>query len=244
MLDNGSEEITPGGTKKTVTKLNYDKQGDLGRRLVEYLVVVSAVEWNPDGEKSKKNQDVSFGEWKTEGSTDDEDDEFAGYHFRPTISARYPLHDHHDNPLHENVTFFCHPSGGIYVRTQEFLPKVRPVRVGWHSRDVLEFSSRYLTIACLVLGPLLCCHGRNWAADLRYMFDVVGTLQTQAKERRCQGGLSSKVFGPSVDLPLFASISRILDAVESTNENGNVTAGRALHHQFLCRDSGSATRIV
>jgi hypothetical protein len=119
--------------KKTTAKLTQiDKQSDSGRRLVEYFVVVSSIQrdvgfLNKDGTPGSADADdpnVSFSEWKTE-SYDDEDEELSHYRFRPMITARYPLTDHSDNPLHENVTFFCHPSGGIHLRTEEIMPKVR-----------------------------------------------------------------------------------------------------------------------
>lgn len=137
MLDHESSEITPGGTKKTA-KLNIEKQSDSGRRLVEYFVVVSSVEWHDKDSKDAKDasKDTSFSEWKTESSFEDEE-EFAGYHFRPAITARYPRCDHQDNPLHENVTFFCHPSGGIQIRTQEEMPKV-----SWFGRRAPRSSNR------------------------------------------------------------------------------------------------------
>ena len=101
---------------------------DIGRRLVEYFVVVSSVERKPEDEKKKKNQPQSSDDpnlaWKTESLSQEDVDEFAEYTFRPTITARYPLHDHHDNPLHDNVTFFCHPTGAIHLRTENFMPKV------------------------------------------------------------------------------------------------------------------------
>lgn len=122
------------------------------RRLVEYFVIVSSIETTKppppatdtddnnskgnDGAKltspSKKpsqpsNGDISFSDWKTESSyehDDEEDSIYAAYQFKPTITARYPLHNHPDNPLDDNVTFFCHPSGGIQLRTEEYMPKV------------------------------------------------------------------------------------------------------------------------
>jgi hypothetical protein len=103
---------SPGNTKKT--RLDSIEKTKLDRRLVEYFVVVSANVVKRDSSSSRKQKQV---EWL-------EDNEF-GVPFRPFISARYPLHDHSDNPLHENVTFFCHPSGGIQVRANEELPKVR-----------------------------------------------------------------------------------------------------------------------
>lgn len=106
-------------------KITIEKQADIGRRLVEYFVVVSSVERKPDDEsKKKKNPDDPNLAWKTESMSHDDIDEFANYCFRPTITARYPLHDHHDNPLHDNVIFFCHPTGSIHLRTVEYMPKV------------------------------------------------------------------------------------------------------------------------
>ena len=107
----------------TSTKLTQmQSQSELGRRLVEYFVVVSSIERSPDDDRSNSN-DLSFSDWKTE--SDNHTDEFAHIQFRPTVTARYPLHDHADNPLHENLTFFCHPSGGIKLRKEEYMPKVR-----------------------------------------------------------------------------------------------------------------------
>ena len=116
-------EVTPDGTKKK--KLTTIEKSD-GRRLVEYLVVVSSVprpaeetgENNPNGQEM--NLSTSF---------DDENVEFI-HGFKPEITARYPLHDHSDNPLHENVTFFCHPSGAIHLKKENHLPKVSLCLVG------------------------------------------------------------------------------------------------------------------
>ncbi|GAX14387.1 hypothetical protein FisN_11Hh155 [Fistulifera solaris] len=110
----GAEEL-----KKT-TKLSQ-MQSELGRRLVEYFVIVSSIERKPDAKIDKNNSnDLSFSDWRTESM----EDEFASVQFRPTVTARYPLFDHHDNPLHENLTFFCHPSGSIQVEKEEKMPKV------------------------------------------------------------------------------------------------------------------------
>lgn len=132
MLDNHHGGDFGGEVKKTAKLTQIDKQSDSGRRLVEYFVVVSSVEihHSSDHDKSRKKDkknnadDMSFSEWKTETNNEDEEDELAACQFRPTITARYPIHDHADNPLHENVTFFCHPSGGICLRTTEYMPKV------------------------------------------------------------------------------------------------------------------------
>lgn len=114
-------------TKKTKTKLSQiDKQSDSGRRLVEYFVVVSSVEREEKEEDDKDSggENVSFSDWKTESYDEDEESIFSEHKFRPAVTARYPLTDHPDNPLHENVTFFCHPSGGIQLRLEELMPKV------------------------------------------------------------------------------------------------------------------------
>jgi uDENN domain len=113
------------GKSRTIT---IDKQADIGRRLVEYFVVVSSLERKPDDEAKKKKQHESQDPnlaWKTESISQEDIDEFSEYCFRPTITARYPMHDHSDNPLHDNVTFFCHPTGTIHLRTEDYMPKVR-----------------------------------------------------------------------------------------------------------------------
>ena len=98
-------------------------QVDLGRRLVEYFVVISSVEQGHNEKKgAPHNGEI---DWKTESSFEqDEDDIFAEYNFKPVITARYPLRDHPDNPLHESIAFVCHPSGGIQLRTEHYMPKV------------------------------------------------------------------------------------------------------------------------
>lgn len=102
------------------------------RRLVEYFVIISSVEC---GDKSaapsqaQNNGDISFNDWKTDSGYDCEEEVFASYPFKPTITARYPLYDHSDNPLHDNVVFFCHPSGKIQLRTEHVMPKVRKNRL-------------------------------------------------------------------------------------------------------------------
>jgi hypothetical protein len=109
------DQTSPGSTKKT--RLDSIEKTKLDRRLVEYFVVVSSKEIKKDSASALRKQKQV--EWQ-------DDNEF-GVSFRPVITARYPLHDHGDNPLHENVTFFCHPSGGIQLRLNEELPKVRIV---------------------------------------------------------------------------------------------------------------------
>ena len=110
-------EISADGTKKK--KLTSLEKSD-GRRLVEYLVVISSVP-RAAGESEEDNPKE---EWDLSTSFDDEDVEVV-HGFRPKITARYPLEDHGDNPLHENVTFFCHPSGSIQLKKESHMPKVQ-----------------------------------------------------------------------------------------------------------------------
>ena len=117
--------------KKKKTKLSQiDKQSDSGRRLVEYFVVISSVEKEekPAEEKGSgegaESANVSFSDWRTESYDEDDESVYAEYKFRPKVTARYPLVDHPDDPLHEQIVFFCHPTGGIQIRTEDFMPKV------------------------------------------------------------------------------------------------------------------------
>lgn len=114
-----SNDINPDGTKKK--KLATLEKSD-GRRLVEYLVVCSSIAQDPpaEGDDQKKEGE----EWDLSTSFDDDDIEVL-HGFKPVITARYPLYDHEDNPLHENLTFFCHPSGAIQLKKEPFMPKVR-----------------------------------------------------------------------------------------------------------------------
>lgn len=107
-------EVSADGTKKK--KLSGLEKSD-GRRLVEYLVVVSSI-LRVEGEAVDKSQDMNL------STSFDDDDIEVLQGFKPQITARYPLHDHEDNPLHENVTFFCHPSGSIQLKKDFFMPKV------------------------------------------------------------------------------------------------------------------------
>ena len=109
-------------------KLAIDKQSDTGRRLVEYFCIVSSVLDNPDDEPQEQREDTI--EWKTskDQSYDDEDDEFAGYDYRPKITARFPVKDHVDNPLHDNMICFCHPTGMLRLRKEPYMPKVRKMK--------------------------------------------------------------------------------------------------------------------
>ena len=82
---------------------------------MEYLVVVSSI--TRDEDENEAGQEMNL-------STSFDDEEVEVLHgFKPQITARYPLFDHEDNPLHENVTFFCHPSGTIQLKKESYMPK-------------------------------------------------------------------------------------------------------------------------
>ena len=115
------ELMSPDGQKKK--KLTTLDKTD-GRRLVEYLVVVSSVPRKVE-ETNPNNGDLQL------GTSFDDEDVIVDRDFKPTITARYPLEDHEDNPLHENVTLFCHPSGSIQLKKESYLPKVSTL----HDRD-------------------------------------------------------------------------------------------------------------
>lgn len=93
---------------------------DAARRLVEYCIVVSSV---------PRNKDAHNGELTLDASQDwgDDDVVYDDYDFHPVITARYPLEDHEENPLHESTTFFCHPAG-IQLRAEPSMPKVSLVQ--------------------------------------------------------------------------------------------------------------------
>jgi hypothetical protein len=105
--------------KKKKSKLTTRQ--DAARRLIEYCVVVSSVR-----KQQQQRPDEETHEPTLDSSTDwgEEDVVYDDYEFQPVITARYPLEDHADNPLHESTTFFCHPSG-ISLRSEPSMPKVR-----------------------------------------------------------------------------------------------------------------------
>jgi DENN (AEX-3) domain/uDENN domain len=52
-------------------------------------------------------------------------DEGADHTFRPTITSRYPLEDHADNPLNPMVVQFCHPVDDVIVPSKSYeLPRI------------------------------------------------------------------------------------------------------------------------
>jgi len=122
------------GTKKK--KLGHLEKSD-GRRLVEYLIVVSTLTReaqssdddsgndgdnnNNDGKQKNKSDDE---QWELSTSFDDDDIEIVDHAgFKPVITARYPQYDHDDNPFEENVSYFCHASGAIQLKKEPHMPK-------------------------------------------------------------------------------------------------------------------------
>jgi hypothetical protein len=104
-------EATDPSSPDAKKKSKLTTQQDAARRLVEYCVVVSSVR-----KKVEENVDTSQ-DWV------EDDVVYDDYDFQPVITARYPLEDHADNPLHESTTFFCYPSG-ISLRAEPSMPKV------------------------------------------------------------------------------------------------------------------------
>jgi hypothetical protein len=100
-----------------------------GRRLVEYFVVVSSLPTKKDSSAVSLSPNVSFESQFDEIPRNvsieyDVEDEF---NFEPVITARYPLEDHHGNPLHQSVACFCHPCGIIQLKSKPCMPKVSTV---------------------------------------------------------------------------------------------------------------------
>lgn len=118
-------QTSPEANKKK-TRLETSNVKDAGlRRLVEYFVVVSSVPNAKCEGAADIQESVSF-EGSRDGLAidDDEDIYIDDFDFQPKITARFPLQDHQENPLHESVTFFCYPSGSIQLRMEKSMPKV------------------------------------------------------------------------------------------------------------------------
>ena len=143
-----SSPSTDGG-EGVVTKKKLALEKSDGRRLVEYLVVVSSLsrevppssssssdddDNDNDGKKKESdnnnnnNNNNGDDQWKLSTSFDDGDIEIVHPGFNPVITARYPQYDHEDNPFDENVSYFCHTSGSIELKKEPFMPKVCTVR--------------------------------------------------------------------------------------------------------------------
>lgn len=101
-----------------------------GRRLVDYFVVVSSLP-RKDSAPVAISPNVSFSaqfdnnEIPHNISLEEHEDVEEELNFEPVITARYPLEDHRDQPLHQSVACFCHPAGIIKLKSKACLPKVR-----------------------------------------------------------------------------------------------------------------------
>lgn len=121
---------SPETKKKSKIVTVSDKDAGV-RRLVEYFVVVTSIP-KAETQDGLTIQDTASFEESNIGSRDavvlddDDDEEFFvdDFDFQPVVTARFPIADHPGNPLTESVTFFCHPSGGIQLRTKMTMPKV------------------------------------------------------------------------------------------------------------------------
>lgn len=263
-------ELSPETSKKTKrleTTAHHNQQHQ--RRLVEYFVVVSSVAKKET--EATIQESISFDESTIKSDDGDSEDHVFvdDFDFQPVITARYPLEDHPGNPLHENVTFFCHPLGAIQLRTDQTMPKVRSLveKTLWLcfalSVQILRavstalwarvprFTTYTLSHALLLsvfLGSLLCRHGGNWKANVRYLPDCLGTLHNYVNSKRGkvgretqgqeEGSLSPQMLGAIVNLPVFDGLSRIPGAAQPHVQDGrNVVAVGTLHSQLLFRDS-------
>jgi hypothetical protein len=130
VLANGAPEPSdqsPDAKKKSKIVTISDKDAGV-RRLVEYFVVVSSIPKSETKDGVTIQDSASFEESKSGFKMpdfDDEDEFFVDdFDFQPVVTARFPMKDHPGNPLDESVTYFCHPSGGIQLRTEKTMPKV------------------------------------------------------------------------------------------------------------------------
>lgn len=114
-------EVAADGTKKK--KLTMEKSD--GRRLVEYLVVVSSSERGKEGSTSGASAPIDDEQYRLSTEFDDENIELVDHEgFKPVVTARYPLYDHEDNPFDANVSYFCHISGAIQLKQDPYMPKI------------------------------------------------------------------------------------------------------------------------
>ena len=127
------EQVGADGKTTKITSIESKKTGSgAERRLVEYFVVVTSVpnrledKFGGDNAGAERNVNATAPtDWNVNIAFELEADEYIGsYDVKPVITARYPVQDHRDNPLHENLTFFCHPSGDIRLCMEPNMPKV------------------------------------------------------------------------------------------------------------------------
>ena len=133
-------------TQLTPKKLSIETKDQ--RRLVEYFLVVSSVEQSdPDRDSGIRQRNDTHGDAAAApdpsiatptGLSTPRIPAYANEptsprsklrdrNFLPVITSRYPLHDHPDNPLSENVTCFCYPTGCIVPKEEFSMPKVSVV---------------------------------------------------------------------------------------------------------------------
>lgn len=124
------DQLSPEVKKKSKIVTVSDKDAGV-RRLVEYFVVVSSIPKSETKDGVSIHGASSFEDAQSPSRDGhmldfDEDEEFFvdDFDFQPVVTARFPTEDHPGNALTESVTFFCHPSGGIQLRTQMTMPKV------------------------------------------------------------------------------------------------------------------------
>jgi len=116
----GGEVAADGTKKKKLT--NFEKSD--GRRLVEYLVVVSSLAREAPSDNDKKSP-ANDDQYRLSTVIDDDDIDLADHEgFKPVVTARYPTYDHEDNPFDANVSYFCHISGAIQLKKKPYMPKI------------------------------------------------------------------------------------------------------------------------
>ena len=121
----GDQVVNTDGTKKK--KLTNHLEKSDGRRLVEYLVVISSLprEIVASDEKKKDVPPDNDEQYRLSTEFDDESIELVDHEgFKPIVTARYPQYDHEDNPFDANVCYFCHTSGAIQLKKNPYMPKV------------------------------------------------------------------------------------------------------------------------
>ncbi|VEU36838.1 unnamed protein product [Pseudo-nitzschia multistriata] len=120
----GDQVVNTDGTKKK--KLTNHLEKSDGRRLVEYLVVISSLprEIVASDEKKKDVPPDNDEQYRLSTEFDDESIELVDHEgFKPIVTARYPQYDHEDNPFDANVCYFCHTSGAIQLKKNPYMPK-------------------------------------------------------------------------------------------------------------------------
>eukprot|EP00592_Proboscia_alata_P008052 CAMPEP_0194357832 /NCGR_PEP_ID=MMETSP0174-20130528/5259_1 /TAXON_ID=216777 /ORGANISM="Proboscia alata, Strain PI-D3" /LENGTH=1345 /DNA_ID=CAMNT_0039128017 /DNA_START=35 /DNA_END=4069 /DNA_ORIENTATION=+ len=97
-------------TEEKIAKKDNDEFAEKGKESP------SSVDKSIDAKAENNEGDDAF--------DDDKEDDYSSYQFEPTITSRYPLADHDDNPLHESVSCFCYPNGSISLSKEHIMPKI------------------------------------------------------------------------------------------------------------------------